>query len=78
MRKVGNSMIWFRGSTTCFMDSATANVTTVGMSSIVIEGEVSFAGQVNDRLGKLFGYGGEAADRLDVENALPTICIFVC
>ena len=50
-----------------------ASDTIVSRSSLVSEGEVSIAGQVNDRLGKLLGYVGVAADRVDVGDALATI-----
>ena len=42
-------------------------------SSSVSEGEVSFAGQVNDRLGRLLGYDGEEAQNVDVEAAIAKI-----
>ena len=42
-------------------------------ASSVSEGDVSFAGQVNDRLGRLLGYDGEEAQNVDVDAAIAKI-----
>ena len=46
---------------------------TGSAGSSVSEGEVSFAGQVNDRLGRLLGYNGEEAQNVDVDAAIAKI-----
>ena len=50
-----------------------ASDTIVSRSSLDSDGGLSFAVQVNDRLGKLLGYVGVSADRLDVGDTLATI-----
>ena len=46
---------------------------TGSAASSVSEGEISFAGQVNDWLGRLLGYDGEASQSVDVEAAVAQI-----
>eukprot|EP00092_Neocalanus_flemingeri_P044547 GFUD01049451.1.p1 GENE.GFUD01049451.1~~GFUD01049451.1.p1 ORF type:complete len:553 (+),score=166.10 GFUD01049451.1:297-1955(+) len=52
---------------------STVSESTGRRPSLDSEGEVSLAGQVNDRLGKLLGYVGEGAGSVDIESALATI-----
>ena len=56
-----------------YLAGSTASLTTGSNSSLTDGEEVSFAGQVNDRLGKLLGYVGVGAGRVDVEGALASI-----
>ena len=49
------------------------SVTTGSSSSLVSEEELSFAGHVNDRLGKLLGYVGRGAEGVPTQDALASI-----
>eukprot|EP00092_Neocalanus_flemingeri_P011938 GFUD01012871.1.p1 GENE.GFUD01012871.1~~GFUD01012871.1.p1 ORF type:complete len:519 (+),score=122.27 GFUD01012871.1:203-1759(+) len=55
-----------------YLAGSTESEHTGSRSSLVSEGEVSFAGQVNDRLGRLLGYVGGAGSG-EVEDALANI-----
>eukprot|EP00092_Neocalanus_flemingeri_P070388 GFUD01086394.1.p1 GENE.GFUD01086394.1~~GFUD01086394.1.p1 ORF type:complete len:510 (+),score=122.49 GFUD01086394.1:579-2108(+) len=55
-----------------YLAGSTESEHTGSRSSLVSEGEVSFAGQVNDRLGRLLGYVGGAGSG-EVEDAVANI-----
>jgi len=56
-----------------YLAGSKLSVTTGSSSSLVSDGEVSFAGQVNDRLGKLLGYVGRGAEGVASKDALANI-----
>ena len=56
-----------------YLAGSTVSATTGSTTSLVSEEELSFAGHVNDRIGKLIGYAKMGADRVDVDAALANI-----
>eukprot|EP00090_Calanus_glacialis_P023668 TRINITY_DN36648_c0_g1_i4.p1 TRINITY_DN36648_c0_g1~~TRINITY_DN36648_c0_g1_i4.p1 ORF type:complete len:489 (-),score=146.93 TRINITY_DN36648_c0_g1_i4:102-1568(-) len=56
-----------------YLAGSKMSVTTGSSSSLVSETELSFAGHVNDRLGKLLGYVGRGAEGVPTQDALASI-----
>jgi len=56
-----------------YLAGSNSSVDNDSRSSLVSEGDISLAGQVNDRLGQLLGYAGEGADGVDAEDAIANI-----
>jgi len=57
-----------------FLAGSVVSETTGSRSSLISEGEVSFAGHINDRLGRLLGYvAAQAEAGMNVEGAMASI-----